>query len=156
MEQPIYRNCRAVPLEGTLQKLARSKKLRQSMAAHFGDVEVIAALAMMRAGRLEGSLSGRVHDFLSDELVNECAVAWNGLIPGSEYDYPVCVHSYAGIFHVWALEYDSVGYFLCLADAKDYVYMNWDEVREKWPARRRPPSRKTPLRKSSSIRSSKS
>lgn len=131
MEQPIFRNSPAVSLEGTLRTLAGNKMMLRLLGAQFSDAELASVLTMMRAGKFEGELGDRLYDFLIDELVNECTVVWEGLIPGAEDDYPVCVYSYAGVFHVWALEYDRVGYFLSRDDAMDYVYMNWDEVRDK-------------------------
>ena len=83
---------------------------------------------MMRKGKLTGALGIDVHDYLVDEIGNESRTVWNGLIPATHDTYPVDVNEYAGVFYVWAMEYDDVGYFLSLDAAKGYVYGNWEGV----------------------------
>jgi hypothetical protein len=48
----------------------------------------------------------------------------------SENEYPVEIQDYEGVHIVWALEYDRVGYFLNVDDAKAYIFCEWDGVRE--------------------------
>jgi hypothetical protein len=96
-------------------------------------------MAMMKAGNLEGAFGDEVYDFLDDEIENEAQTAWSGSVGGSDEGKDnavddsrlVEIREYEGIYFVWALEEDPVGYFLNHEDAKSYVVLNWmGDVRE--------------------------
>lgn len=87
-----------------------------------------AALQLMRDGIFEKDLGWAVHDLLSDAIHNDARIVWSGLIPGIEDDYPVRVNEYHGVFWVWAMEYDPIGYFASKETAINYVLSNWDDV----------------------------
>lgn len=118
-----------VDLAEAAKTLARSRKVAAALRQELGEEDGKLAIALMLTGSLEGDLGDRVHDFLIDAIRNEAKVVWDGEIPGSEFAYPVNVNSYGGVFFVWAMEYDPVGYFLSRSDAVSYIKFNWDGVK---------------------------
>lgn len=64
---------------------------------------------MLKSGSLTGNLGVEVHDLLADAIINESSIVWEGVIPGREFDLPVQVKSFDGVFYVSALEYSNVG-----------------------------------------------
>lgn len=120
-----------VTLEAAGPVLARSRAVRATLRNTLNEPDVSAALAMLKSGSLVGDLGAEVHDQLADAIGNESKVVWEGSIPGSEFDFPVQVKSFGGVFYVWAMEYDDVGYFLSREAAVDYIRASWDGVRGK-------------------------
>ena len=118
-----------VTLEAAGPVLSRSAAVQATLNDALTGPDIAAALAMLQAGSLEGDLGAEVHDLLVDAIENDSTVVWDGTIPGSEFDFPVQVNSFGGVFYVWAIEYDKVGYFLSKSDAVDYIYGSWEEVR---------------------------
>jgi hypothetical protein len=128
METP--KECKAVPLEGVLSILAKSKRVAETLQARFGLEDGKEALEILRNGTLTGGLGNRVHDFLSDEIYNEAEEAWTGYIRSDE-SYPIMVSEYEGVFFVKPLESCAVGYFTKIDDAFSYIDANWwGEVKE--------------------------
>jgi len=120
-----------VDLLGACPTLARSRNVRELLKKHFGEDRAKVAIGMMRAGRLDGGFGDEIHDFLSDAIHNEAKVVWDGAIPGSEFEFPVNVNAFGGIFFVWAMEYDPVGYFTSRDDAVSYIFGEWGGVHGK-------------------------
>ncbi len=121
---------KAVDLVSAGPTLAESPVVLDLLTTSLGENSAAAAISMLKSARLDGELGATVHDLLLDAIDNESNDVWDGLIPGSEFDFPVQVKTYGGVYYVWALEYDDVGYFLTLEDAIDYIHSSWDGVRE--------------------------
>jgi hypothetical protein len=126
----------AVPLEGTLATLARSKLVRTLLRQDFGSALDREAVAMLMTGKLSADLGGRIHDILTDEIKNGATPVWSGeTYDPNDEDNPdrtfgVQILEYERVYFVEALEYDDVGYFLSKAKAKKFVFGNWTNVRE--------------------------
>jgi hypothetical protein len=119
-----------IDLEATLSILGKSPKVIARLRKQFKGARFAEVAHMLEQGKFEGDTGDALHDFFLDEIPNEAVVRWEGAIPGAEFDFPVGVYEYFGIFYVWALEYDKVGYFETEADAKAYIYGNWDVVKD--------------------------
>ncbi len=121
-----------VTLDTALPVLVKSNKLQRILRKEFGSSKADMMISMMWKGVFSGDVGNELHDFLVDQINNESEIKWKGLILGSEDnegdDYPVMIYGYHGIFRVWALEFDSVDFFLHFADAKTYVYREWGNV----------------------------
>jgi hypothetical protein len=128
MDKQLCKTC--VDLEGALTKLAESEALEYILAKEFGRPVAQAMRTMMRTGKLSGEVGDDLHDFFIDAIVNDSSTAWSGLINSSGEDWLIKVQEYFGVFYVWAMEYDNVGYFLSREDALSYVFSEGWEVRE--------------------------
>lgn len=120
----------SVPLHGVLMTLASSQKLRESLISTFGPEVAEPMVRMLGAGRLEGETGGDLHDFLKDEISNECEETWSTVRVANYYDdeefeWPIDVLRYEGVYLVRSPEHDDAGYFLSLEAAKKYVHTNW-------------------------------
>ncbi len=81
---------------------------------------------LMKAGKLKGDLGADIHDLLTDAIRNDAEDVWSGLVRQPQDDYPVQVNEFHGVFWVWAMQYDPVGYFLDLNSAVYRARTNWD------------------------------
>jgi hypothetical protein len=126
MDHSQYGTC---TLEAAGLVLAQSEEVLATLQATFNASECAAALDLLRSGALVGQFGAEVHDLLVDAIENESRVVWEGVIPGTEFDFPVHVKSFGGVFFVWAMEYDNVGYFRAERDAVGYIRGNWHGVR---------------------------
>jgi hypothetical protein len=117
-----------VDLGATCKILARSPVVQASVRALVGEQNYPAALALMRAGSLEGDLGATLHDFLTDEIRNEATEVWSGVIRQQHDDYPITVNGFHGVYWVLAMEYDPVGYFLNKRNAISFARSNWENV----------------------------
>lgn len=115
-----------IDLDKACEQLAKSKDVRELVRKTVGDASLEDALQMMHDGCLEGEVGATVHDLLTDTIANESETVWDGTIGG---EYPVQVNEYHGVYWVWAMEYDPVGYFTSKKEAIGYVQFNWDAVR---------------------------
>jgi len=136
MEWPGF-VCRAegaVTFLSIIPVLASSKRAKSSLKKALGNE----AVEMLKSHRLEGDLGDDIYSFFVHEIHeegNENEV-WRGIIftdPDDEENvdaqYPVGVCNYEGVYFVWALEYDDVGYFLDRKYAINYALTNWDVVK---------------------------
>jgi hypothetical protein len=121
---------RTVSLREALPLLAKSKRVKDRLREVFDRAGQRALLRKMRERDTADEAGAEAHDFLLDEIGNHYDVVWNGVIPTEDDEYPVQIKRYEGVYLVWAMEYDDEGYFLCYADAKDYVDSNWPEAIE--------------------------
>lgn len=121
---------KAVDLLSAGATLAESPAVRELLEKSLGEDTAAAAISMLQSAKLDGDLGATVHDLLVDAIENESDVVWDGLIPGNEFDFPVQVSAYGGVYYVWALESDNMGYFLTLEDAVDYVHSSWNGAKE--------------------------
>jgi hypothetical protein len=119
-----------IELSKTLPTLAANESLRAALVKEFGAAIAAEMAAMLDAGKFDGESGITLHDYLLDALINDYDIVWSGTTKGCDGDYPVYVSCRFGIYCVWALEYDTVGYFLTLDDAKSYIYGTWDDVSE--------------------------
>ena len=116
-----------VDLNKVCTVLAKISSVQVLVEKEVGAKDFPTALHLMKLGDLQGELGATIYNFLDDEIENESTQVWSGLIDG---EYPVHVNEYHGVYWVWAMEYDSVGYFLDEATAVSYVELNWDNVCE--------------------------
>jgi hypothetical protein len=123
----------AVDLWAILPVLAKSERaceaLRNSLGCDRGSI----AVEMLRSGKVVGDTGNEIHDFFLDEIVNESKSVWEGKLynpDDPDWVYSIGINEYEGVFYVWAVDYDTVGYFLSEKAACDYAYMNWDFIRE--------------------------
>ena len=123
-------SAKTVDLAEACKTLARSQSVQALLKKEVGSDNYPAALELMKAGTLEGDLGATVHDLFIDTIVNEATTVWSGFIRDENDDWPVRVNEYQGVFWVFALEIDPVGYFLNAESAISFARMNWDDVYE--------------------------
>lgn len=121
-----------VALDAASKILAKSRAVQSFVKKSVGATRFPEALTLMKAGTLEGDLGADIHDLLADAISNDAKVVWSGLIRQPHDDYPIQVHEFHGVFWVWAMEYDPIGYFLDKQVAISYARSNW-EVSEDEP-----------------------
>ena len=126
MEMPQVGN--AVNLEKVLPTLVKSESFHSVLRKQFNISLADQMVSMMRDGAFSGSAGDDLENFLVDAVVNDSEIAWSGFIKGSEDNYPVGIRSYHGVYYVWALEENDVGYFLDFESAKWYVEWNWNDL----------------------------
>ena len=115
-----------VDLDAASKVLAKSRAVQSLVKKSVGATRFPEALTLMKAGTLEGDLGADIHDLLVDAISNDAKVVWSGLIRQPHDDYPIQVNEFHGVFWVWAMEYDPVGYFLDMRDAVSYARSNWE------------------------------
>jgi hypothetical protein len=114
-----------VELGEACKVLAKKRAVQALIKATVGPEKSKQALQLMKTGNLEGELGAVIHDLLTDTIRNDANVVWSGVIRQPHDDYPVYVHGYHGVFWVWAMEYDPVGYFLVESAAIAYARRYW-------------------------------
>lgn len=119
-----------VELNQACKVLAKSRSVQALLKKEVGIKDFKNALALMKAGDLEGDLGATVHDLFLDIIVNQATTIWSGFIHNDSDNWPVHVNEYHGVFWVWALESDPVGYFLDKSSAISFARTNWDNVYE--------------------------
>jgi hypothetical protein len=119
-----------VDLAAACKVLIKSSAVQALVKKKVGAKNLTAALELMQAGKLDGPLGDKLHDFLANTIEKKSTDVWSGLIPQEGDEYPVQVKEYQGIFWVWAMEHDPIGYFLDQASAEAFVRSNWDDVYE--------------------------
>jgi hypothetical protein len=119
-----------VDLAAACKALVKSTAVQALIKKRVGAKNLTASLELMQAGKLDGPLGDMLHDFLADIIENQSTDVWSGLIAQEGDEFPVQVKEYQGIYWVWAMEYDPIGYFLDQASAEAFVRSNWDEVYE--------------------------
>ncbi len=115
-----------VALDAASKVLAKSRAVQSLVKKSVGADRFSDALTLMKAGMLEGDLGADIHDLLADAIRNDAKVVWSDVIRQPHDDYPIQVNEFHGVFWVWAMEYDPVGYFLSKQDAVAYARSNWD------------------------------
>jgi hypothetical protein len=115
-----------VDLNVACQVLAKSAAVRALVKQSVGAARFSDALLLMQEGTLEGDLGADLHGLLVDAIRNDAMDIWSGVISHPHDDYPIQVKEFHGVFWVWAMEYDPVGYFLSRQDAVTYASSNWD------------------------------
>jgi len=94
----------------------------------IGVKDYTTATHLMKSGNLEGDLGARLKDLLPDTLINGREEVWTGYLHNG---FPIYVYKYDGVFWVWAIEYNAVGYFLDEERAVSFAQSNWGDVHEK-------------------------
>lgn len=118
-----------ITLEAALPILRKSPKVIARLKRVFKGIQFAEVARMLEQGAFEGDTGDALYNFFQDEIPNNAVVRWQGAIPGADFDYPAQIREYFGVFYVWALEYDKVGYFVTESDASTYIYGNWDIVK---------------------------
>ena len=119
-----------VGLADACKVLAQSKSVHTLLKEQVGSGGYAEALRLMKAGNLDGDLGATVHDLFLDAIENDATTVWSGFIHNDSDNWPVRVNEYHGVFWVWAVESDPVGYFLDQASAISFARTNWDNVYE--------------------------
>jgi hypothetical protein len=119
-----------VGLAAACKVLVKSSAVQALVKREVGAKNLTAALELMQAGKLDGPLGDKLHDFLADTIENKSTDVWSGLIPHEGDEFSVQVKEYQGIYWVWAMEYDPIGYFLDQTSAEAFVRSNWEDVYE--------------------------
>lgn len=133
MDTEFAKTCGGIDLDQALLVLMKSKLALRRLEEHLGPDHYTEFQRLYRDGVLEGDLADQAHDFFSDEIVNEAKPVWSGeLFNPNEPDdkdqrYPIHIYEYEGVFYVWDLEYDPMGYFLTKADAEACMHFNWGD-----------------------------
>lgn len=117
-------------LEAVLPILVKSSRASSGLLQVIGEENAKSAFEMMSAGKLEGRLGDEIHDFFLDEIVNESESVLVAEIIDTDNVYPITVHEFEGVFFVWSLEEDPVGYFTSFEKAKEFALSNWDNAQE--------------------------
>jgi hypothetical protein len=128
MDKGFSSDC--VDLAEACKVLAKNHSVQTFLKKEVGSVKYPEALELMKAGRLDGNLGATVHDLFIDIIVNQATTVWSGFIHNDSDDWPIRVNEYHGVFWVWAVESDPVGYFLDADPAISFARSNWDNVYE--------------------------
>jgi hypothetical protein len=128
MDKGFSSDC--VDLGEACKVLAKNHSVVTLLKKEVGDKDFPQALEMMKSGKLDGDLGASVHDFFLDSINNEAVPIWSGFIFQDNDRWPIRVNEYHGIFWVWALESESVGYFLDANRAISFARSNWENVYE--------------------------
>ena len=119
-----------VQLAAACVVLSQSREVQALVKKAVGAKDFPTALALMKAGKLEGNIGDSVHDLLTDKIQNESIQVWSGFIHHPHDDYALRVNEYQGVYWVHALEFDPVGYFLDEDSAVSFARSNWENVYE--------------------------
>ncbi len=125
----------SVDLAGAGTKLASNRRARAILRTRLTEAEFERAIALLRAGDLDGELGARIHDILHDEIRDNAVDYWIGTIGEGLSGHPVQVGGYAGVYLIWAMDWGVFGYFLSREDAVSFAYSNWDDVRGRYARR---------------------
>jgi hypothetical protein len=126
----------AVQLSEVAPILAKSHVVQTNLMQRFGVAKSWEVLQQLATGQLTGELGGDLHDFLADIIVNDAILAWQGYTidpsdpSNDESHFPVNVMEYEGVYFVSALEFDKIGYFKSLQDAKSYASLEHENLEE--------------------------
>ena len=80
-----------VDLDAACKLLAKSSSVQALVKTTVGAGNYKQALAIMRAGKLEGALGGEIHDLLADAISNQAEKVWSGIIRPPHDDYTIQV-----------------------------------------------------------------
>jgi hypothetical protein len=119
-----------VDLAEACKVLAKSRSVQAHLKEEVGSAHYREALQMMKSGSLNGDLGASVHDLLANMIDSNAATVWSGFIYQDHEKWTVHVNEYHGVFWVWAVESDPVGYFLDKPSAISFARTNWDNVYE--------------------------
>jgi hypothetical protein len=128
MDKGFSSNC--VDLEEACKVLVKSRMVQAFLKKIVDGKDYPKALEMMKAGKLEGDLGATIHNLFLDTIVDDAIPIWSGFIHQDHDNYPVRVNEYHGVYWVWAVESDPIGYFLDANSATLFVKSNWDNVHE--------------------------
>ena len=128
MDKGFSSDC--VDLGEACKVLAKNPSVVTLLKKEVGDKSFPKALEMMKTGKLESDLGATVHDFFLDTINNEAIPIWSGFIHQEYERWPVRVNEYHGVFWVWSVESDPVGYFLDANTAISFARSNWENVYE--------------------------
>lgn len=128
--QPVFvikgDSCRrsdgTVTLEKALPVLVKSKKLHSILRKEFGSSKAKVMISMMRERGFSGDAGDELYDFLMDQIHNESETVWHGVSMTSDNEYAIGINGYCGIYYVWEVEMEEVGFFLDIEDAKSFVF----------------------------------
>lgn len=119
-----------VDLAEACKVLAKSRSVQAHLKEEVGSAHYREALQMMKSGNLNGDLGASVHDLLANMIDSDADTVWSGFIYQDHEKWTVRVNECHGVFWVWAVESDPVGYFLDKASAISFARTNWDNVYE--------------------------
>ena len=117
-----------VGLDEACKVLVKSRSVQAIVKKAVGVKGYTTATHLMKSGNLEGDLGARLNDLLSNTLINDRKEVWTGYLHNG---FPIYVYKYDGVFWVWAIEYNPVGYFLDEESALSFAQSNWGDVHEK-------------------------
>lgn len=110
--------------------LSKSRIVQAFVKKELGAKNFPTALALMKAGKLEGNIGDSVHDLLTDSIQNASTQVWTGFIHHPHDNYSLMVNEYHGVCWVDAMEYDPIGYFLDQDSSVAFARSNWENVYE--------------------------
>jgi hypothetical protein len=119
-----------VDLAEACKVLAKSRSVQAYLKEEVGSAHYREALQMMKSGNLTGELGASVHDLLANMIDSDADTVWSGFIYQDHDKWTVRVNECHGVFWVWAVESDPVGYFLDKAAAISFARTNWGKVDE--------------------------
>ena len=117
-----------VELDAACVVLSESSQVQALVKKTVGAKLFPTAIALMKAGKLEGNIGDTIRDLLSDAIENDATAIWTGFTHHPHGDYPLVVNEYHGVYWVHAMEFDPVGYFLKEFSAVSFAYSNWENV----------------------------
>jgi hypothetical protein len=98
------------------------------LISKFGQRRLSGCLRRLRDGKMDDELGLELQDMIGDDAINSASTVWTASIRGGEELFPVHVQEYGGLYWVWAMDYDRVGFFTGLQSAIDYVYFDWRDI----------------------------
>lgn len=128
MDKGFSQHC--VSLEDACAALSQRRRVQAVLKEAVGSANFSAALKMMKSGPFTGDLGAKIHDLFLERIESDAVSVWSGFIYQDGDRYPVRVNEYNGVFWVWAVEDDPIGYFLDRDQAITFARTNWDDVYE--------------------------
>jgi hypothetical protein len=117
-----------VDLQEAAKRLARSSVVREFVKSKVGEERFPEAIRLMKAGTLDGDIGATIDALLGDSIRNDATEVWSGRIEDTYDNFPLHVYGYHGVYWVWTIDYDPVGYFTNKKSAIAYAFSNWDNV----------------------------
>ena len=87
-----------VQLPAACVVLSESREVQALVKEAIGATDFPTALALMKAGKLQGIIGASIHDLLSDTIQHDSIKVWSGFIHHPHDDYALTIKEYHGIY----------------------------------------------------------
>jgi hypothetical protein len=92
-------------------------------------------ITMIQTGEFVGSEGDELHDFLTEDLLNDAKACWRAtsrsVDRGETVVWPIEILERHGAYQIWSPEFNRAGLFLDLEDARAFVFQAWEDAVER-------------------------
>jgi hypothetical protein len=119
----------AKPLESFFPSLAALPSVLTALREEFGK-DASAVIAKMKAGESLSDEELGAHDIIHDLVHNNSIAAdlFEGWSSARDETFPINVMEFGIVFWIEAPEFDDIGYFYTLEDARDAAEFNYEPL----------------------------